>query len=431
MYHHHRTSASDEPWTKPQIAGVTVLVAVFIIGLVFMILWATGVLPKQSSAGTLQINGRLTSSSRAQARVPDTCSTPTDAEMAYFTAEQQDTTLLRICPPGQDGAWDDTPASFVAYSRTLNKDLFELNNVDEDILVELQNVKGAYYNLYIKTKEDMWSRGFAADSSTTAETKVGLDAMVSHLATVDPTTLVVIQGTGAATPCTSATARDSIELYTFNVVSPVDTELNSPLDLSKLTDATFNDSRLNGLLRLGFRYIDYVVKLNATTSSTIRVFGHDCQGKMGDKAFVTSDGTVQWYDHVADAMVTTRNDNCLSFWNGNVVRQKLTGVDYEEFGTDELLEQQYFSTAFRESLVGMTVTVNNASFSTATLKAMTPSQKLKFKLSNTKYVKFRGILTVPGVTTENVTQQLIDNPKYQVVFYDMPDLSLSAELTIV
>jgi len=423
----------DEPWTKPQIAGVSTLVIVFVIGLLFLVLWATGVLPKQTtSAGTLQINGRLTTSSRQQQRVPDTCSTPTEEELAYYTAEQQDTTLLRICPPGQDGAWDETPASFVGYSHTLNKDLFELNNVDEDVLVELTNVKGAYYNLYIKTKEDMWSSGFAADASeTAAETKTGIDVMVADLATINPTTLVMLQGTGAATPCTSATARDSLELYTFDVVTPVDTTLNSALDLSTLTDATFSDLRLNGFLRLGFRYIDYVIKLNATTTTTIRVFGHDCQGKMGDKAYVTSDGTVQWYDHVADAMVTTRNDDCLSFWNGNIVRQKLTGVDYEDTGDDELLEQQYFSTAFRESLVGITMNVNNASFGTATLKAMTPSQKLKFKLSNSKYVKFRGILTVDGVTSENVTQQLIDNPKYQVVFYDMPDLSLSAELTIV
>ncbi len=426
------TYAREHPY---KFAGFAFLAVAYITGLVFLILYASGTWPDTSSkSAAVKIEGDLNTTSRiggAYARLPDDARAPSEDEQKNFGLPGEGSYILTSQPFGR---W-----TFEHNAETPNQQIFSdkfhpaldggkygyyVDGSGKE--VKLTNVSGAYYNLYLTLAPDMFTNGFqsefGSEDVTAASAQTLVDTMVSVYTAQAPSTFLLLQGTAESLPC-SGGARPSATLFQFNVDVPVASTMNPGIDFSQIESQQLAVG--NGSLRACIAYVDYTVELDANNSTTIRVYVSDCEGKMGDKCILI-DGTVNWYDFVADELVTVRNENCLSFWNGQQAEAAILGTEAEDrtdFFKDPML------TAFADHTVGMPVELATA-FNTADLKEISPRQELKFALSNSPSVRFRDVLNIPGVTEENVVQTLIDNPKYQVIFYDMPNLSLTAELSI-
>lgn len=416
------------PYIKEHPYWFTLLVAVVLTGVVILSLYLAKVSPFYSNKGSkVKFQGDLSTASRGGNRStpPTDLRDATESERTAFNAQGG----YKVSTEGPD-RW--------TYENNLFHDRFhyeqKLHGYREQdasaFVATLTNVSGEYYNMYITLNQDFFRKGFANSigeqvTDATAETNIN-DMITLHKAT-DATKMILLQGVWDARP-SSTGARKNTKSYQFNVDTPITTQLNNNIatNAATLDSVQLTSQQRAGSLRTAVRFVDYTIQLTATDSTTIRVYISDADHKMADKA-VLINGVPQFYDFVSNTMVTQRSDNTTSFWNGQQAVAALFGTENE---TNNDPYRTKMSNAFSENLVGIPIVLTNE-FNTGTLKTLTSANQLQFNLANSPSVLFSGILNVPGVTASTAGAFLANNPKYQIATFDIPDIALTASLTII
>lgn len=397
-----------------------------------------------SKKAGVKFQGKLTAESRAHLKleqkeeptVAEACTVPTDEEAQKY---RLDPSRELICSQEMDHI---ELLQFRGFDVNLGK-YFYTQPGKSDLVVDLINVSGTYYSLYLTLVEDYLSKGFNGGDQSGEfdldEIKASIAAMGTlHFDQFDATKTAILQGTNSPTPCTGTTGREGLDTFTFDVANPTTTSLNPTLDFSQLVEQTISGESLAGCLRVSAKFVDYTVKVTDTFTAVIRVYLSDCEGRMGDKALVVN-GVPQWYDYEQKSMVTTRTDKVLSFWNQRFVQDQLGLIPSDQKGEDEVITesgddptQEDFIGAFRQHLIGMPITVTN-SFTTTDLKALAAKTKtLNLTIGNSPKVLFRDIKSHPAVVAGGDAIELLQSkPELQLLYYDMPDLSLTANLEFI
>jgi hypothetical protein len=400
---------------------------IIVAGITIFILYLAKVHPFYKKNGSkVKFKANL-STSRGLNRVdpPDDLRNATEEELTAMGVQSNGTYKVSVEPPSR---W--------VYENDLFYDRFHFEQKlhgyrEQDpsaFVATLTNVSGQYYNMYINMNEDFFRKGFAnsiSEQVTAAQAETNINDMIALHNARDPTKMVLLQGTWDARP-SSTGARNNLDTYEFNVQNPITTRMNRNLATANLDAKTLTEQERAGSLRTAVRYVDYTVQLTTTDSTTIRVYISDPDHKMADKA-VLINGVPMFYDYVADQLVTTRSANTVSFWNGNLAESKLINNQEGEQNDDPYNTRMV--NAFAENLVGIPI-VLTSTLDTNTLKTLTNDNQVQFDLANSPSIMFRGILDVPNITAANAGTFLAANPKYQVVTFDMPDISLTAAMSI-
>jgi hypothetical protein len=454
-------SASSGGW-GPQVWGL-VLAAVLVVVVYGVLLWGLyfdGF--KKASSSTSGTRARFRSTSLAarnaartgkrgsasafnEGAVPegaveiliDDLDAPTEQQMStYGLSTDMGRTNHRIYVDSGSRAGSSTPFYFNHEFTTENSDkawytfvkdtrdgdkwvIVFLRQAATDLTAPVTNVSGAFTSLYAHAADDMFAAGFQpGDDTFSTYTEEAFTAMVAGMSAAK---VLVGAQPGAA-------HSSSQRQYEFNVQSA------DPFAVA--VDDTFPTLRVDGTVpsmkggfRIALTYVDYVFEL-AGGERAIRLFiNHPVYG-MATKAVRDTDGVFKFVELAetnAPTLVPASGyatmTRPLTFWDqpgGSDAQNWLREGDDQTVGN-------LFQTFFRATVLGLPVAVSNASnldFAAAEGKTVTVD------LVADPQIAFRAAKDATRWGREWTETQLAASPEWQAILFDIPGITLRAEIIV-
>jgi len=287
----------------------------------------------------------------------------------------------------------------------------------DDLVISLENVSGEFssgYFLHNPEEPDMWWDGFDPDTKEDVETHV--QRMRDQIGEA-----VCFVGDEAA-PSSGCETR-----FQFNAMDPFPIPMRSLSKAEKTKLAIISGPALQGCMRFSVDHCDYHFTL-AGQPVRVRVLVANKEGEMGDKMLFI-DGAFKWLDLETHQFVTTRNTNCLSFWNqphhegeGGPPPEEEGPPPEGEYYSDEQHEVMHAEMVrlFAERRFGMPVELADEEVDFTRLG----THNAVIDLLVDTFVSFRGAV-VQGLTE----QDLLNQPQKILELFDIPDVNFKAKIT--
>lgn len=361
------TNNNHKWWTSKWFllsAGVVV-----IIGVVFLTLWLTGVLPKSKSDTSDSKKITIKSSNTSQtsrnslpllekARLVADQHVPTDEEQATYniTSEYR---IVEFHSPDEWQLFTDMEnwvwIADIPYTEGQegHRVIFGPRGAN-DLVFPITGIASEFYSMYVVLEDHMWNTGFQPGQSSLTEAKVEAFKTLSENAH----TLVGTPGSPVSEDTTSTIP------FSYDTSSETIVPIN-PLPESTVIPSTITGERKNGVLMLASDHVSYTVKINGQERK-VRVLlnrYHPDFKLMGVKQ-VFHEGQWWYYDEKEKKLVTEPNANIRSFWNQH---QYDYPDDYEE-NPSEKNEKELLTSMYQSKRYGIPIEVMNQDFDFNTLK---------------------------------------------------------------
>lgn len=274
-----------------------------------------------------------------------------------------------------------------------------------DIVIDLQNVSGQAYSMFLSTNEsDDYADGFKPEQ----ETAPNLQTMVAQY----PSSSVPLVGEkpGAVLSVESPT-------FGFNLASPTEWKLHSDIG-SWNPPSTVTD----GLLRMCFQYVDYHFTLGGS-AHTMRVYLSHPTIDMATKCYVNDSGQVFFIDIAEEnnPVAKTSYEDCvkpLTFWNQPQINSWI--------GESSPSESEHVR-MFKAFQIGLPIELVDKTIDLQELK----NQSFTTNLLVDPSVSFREAKRSNGWNGQSWTEtELIQNIAWLTIMFEIPGLNFKGLISV-